>query len=147
MAYFIKNYHFVMLIATSNLNHSTWFQYGFHLTFYLLFSSGFRFWQNIEFVVLKFAICQRYLSNIPNLDINSVNLYTIWKSIFQTTTLHVNPNRNIQSTWSYQQNSWHALLFSATVLCHFMWSRWFISNEIRPVWLNRPITTKYWYNY
>ena len=38
-----KNYHFVMLIAPSNLNYSTWFQYGFHLAFYLLFSPGFRF--------------------------------------------------------------------------------------------------------
>ena len=28
-----------------------------------------------------------------------------------------------------------------------MCSRLFLSNQIRPVWLNRPITTKYLYNY
>ena len=60
---------------------------------------------------MEFAICQKYLSNIPNVGINGVNLYTIWKSIFRTTNLNFKLNRNIQSTWSYKQNNWPALLF------------------------------------
>jgi hypothetical protein len=111
---------FVVLIALSKSTIYVWFQYGFCLA-YLLFSPNFRFWQRILFVMLEFAICQKYLSNIPNLDINGVNLYTIWKSIFQTTTLHFKLNINIQSMWSYKQNNWHALLFSATVLIQVHW--------------------------
>jgi hypothetical protein len=61
--------------------------------------------------MVEFAICQKYLSNIPNVGINGVNLYTIWKSIFRTTNLNFKLNRNIQSTWSYKQNNWPALLF------------------------------------
>jgi len=44
----------------------------------------------------------RYASNIPNLDTNSMDPYTIRKSVFLATNFYSTPRENFMSTWSYK---------------------------------------------
>jgi len=61
----------------------------------------------IEKIIAGGEICifKKYFCNMLNLDINVINLYTIWKGTFQSTELHFTSKENIKLLWSYKQNN------------------------------------------